>query len=127
MVKLSNCHGSNLLNYLRQKDIDFEIEQYNYLSARDLEVENTRGNVVYEDNVTLMSNPDYYCEVKFKDNNYELNYIHREQNKYADKPLWRTKFVFQGKTVYALNYTKKSSLQRAVTMMESHIRTSLGL
>ena len=127
MTKLSRCQGSNLLNYLRQKNIDFEIEQYNFLSPRDVEVETSRGNVVEVGNINLMSNPEYIAHIKFNDENYELNYIHREQHRLSKLPLWRTKFSFQGKTVYSLNSSKKSSLEQALTQMDGHIRSFLGL
>ena len=127
MGKLSKCKGINLLNYISQKNIDFEIEQYKYLSARDLEIERSRGNIIEEENVNLLENPEYYTTIKFMEDGFKLNYVHREQKRFSNLPLWRTKFVFDGKTVYSLDCSKKTSLENAINMMDGHIRDSLNL
>lgn len=126
-AKLSRCQGSNLLNYLQQKNLSVEVEQYKFLSPRDLEVEEERGNVVMEENVNLIGNPDYVAQIKFTEFGFNVNYIHQYQQKMANLPLWRTKLTFQGKTVYALEATKKKSLRLAVSMIDSYIREFLGV
>ena len=126
-AKLARCNGSNLLNYLHQKKLDVEIEQYKFLSPRDLEVEEARGNVLLEKNVNLLNNPEYYAIIKFTEEGYKLDYIHREQERISHLPLWRTRLTFQGKTVYSLSSTKKNSLRVAVSMLDTHIREYLGV
>ena len=126
-AKLSRCNGSNLLNHLHQKNLDVEIEQYQYLSPRDLEVEQGRGNITLDNQVNLLNNREYYARIKFSDHEFKLDYIHRDQQRLFNLPLWRTRLSFQGKTVYALSNSKKNSLRVAVSLIDSHIRKGLGV
>ena len=103
------------------------MEQYTFLSPRDLEVEEARGNVLLEKNVNLLNNREYYARIKFTEEGYNLDYIHREQERISHLPLWRTRLSFQGKTVYSLSSTKKNSLRVAVSMLDTHIREYLGV
>ena len=123
--KLARCQGSNLLNHLHQKNLDIEIEQYQYLSARDLEVEECRSNIIVDNRVNLLNNPEYYARIKFSELGFKLDYIHKDQKRLSNLPLWRTKLSFQGKTVYSLSNSKKNSLSVAVSLMDSHIRKAL--
>ena len=124
--KLSRCQGSNLLNHLNQKNIDVEIEQYQYLSPRDLEVEHERGNIRGGNQVNLFNNPEYYARIKFSEREFKLDYIHKNNKDYLIFLCGELDYYFKVKTVYCFEYSQKSSLEQAISLMDSHIRSSLS-
>ena len=121
-MKLENCHGLNLLNHLNQMNISFQMEQYPYLSSKDLE--DQKDNIV-EEAVSTLKNPDYNTVIKFKDQTYEVSYVHKNQDRYRKRNLWRTKFTFNDKVFYSLESTKKKSLRDVVNVAEKDIKTHL--
>lgn len=118
-MKLEKCHGSNLLNHLKQKNIEIDIEQYLFLSEQDLSLVETE-----EVEVSTLKNDDYITVFTFNSENrrYDVSYLSKEQEKMRKLNIWRTKITFQGETYYSLGYSKKNSLFRALESVESKIR-----
>ena len=152
-TKLFNCHGNNLLNHLKQKNIDIEVQQYPYLSKQDIETQSKiqkekdkkKDNVKQEEKskknkekdptvqlgmeevkVNLLESSDYIYYAKFDDNKMTSGYFHKEQRKLSQRPLWRTVLKFQDKDVFSLGKTKKESLERAVDQVDSKIKKVLS-
>ena len=139
-TKLFNCHGKNLLNHLKQKNIEFQVEQYTYRSQEDFSKQNeiqvfknknpndkkfNSSLGVIEEKVNLLQNKDYIYYANFEDENMTSGYYHKEQDKLAKLPLWRTVLKFKEEEVYALGKTKKESLKNAVYQLETEIKSSL--
>ena len=118
-MKLEKCHGSNLLNHLKQKNIEIDIEQYLFLSEQDLSLVETE-----EVEVSTLKNDDYITVFTFNSENrrYDVSYLSKEQEKMRKLNLWRTKLTFQGETYYSLGTSKNKSLIRALESAESKIR-----
>ena len=148
-TKLFNCHGNNLLNHLKQKNIDIEVQQYPYLSKQDIEkqskIQKEKKNVKQEEKtkknknkdpaeqlgmeevkVNLLQSSDYIYYAKFDDNKMTSGYYHKEQRKLSQRPLWRTVLKFQDEQVFSLGKTKKDSLEQAVDQIESKIKKALS-
>jgi hypothetical protein len=144
-----NCKGLNLLNYLKQKGIDFKIEQNQYKSTNlykyDLkklkkncskDIQNngenyTYWNVVQEtpllidfNEVKTRRNKRQQLDVKKTNHSFKINlkFLENKEERLKEQfPLWTTKFTFNGNEYITSGKTKRISLEAAVFKAESEI------
>ena len=132
-TKLFNCHGNNLLSHLKQKNIDIEVQQYPYLSKKDIEkqskIQKEEDPIeqlgIEEVKVNLLESSDYVYYAKFIGHKMTSGYYHKEQRKLSQRPLWRKVLNFKGGEVFSLGKTKKESLERGVDQVDSKIKKVL--
>ena len=98
-----NCCGRNLLNYIKQKNIPYTLEQELYKSDNLYDREEEYWKLPYY---------EVFIVLKMLENKEELE----------KSNTWKTKFVFQDKTYWGNGSSKISSLEEALEKADSDIR-----
>ena len=149
------CKGLNLLNHLKQKNIDYQVEQTPYKSDNlfkynipklkkncKKEVQNNEDIYSYwkivEETPVLIDfnevktrrNKRQQLDVKKTEYSFKIymKFLENSEERLKEHmPLWTTKFNFNGKEYLTYGKTKKKSLEAAVIEAESDIQQFMGL
>tara|TARA_B100000123_G_scaffold253830_1_gene215083 strand:- start:1153 stop:1485 length:333 start_codon:yes stop_codon:yes gene_type:complete len=103
------CKGVNLLNHLKQKNIPFELKQYQYISK------------------DIYNGYENFYRVNHNDIVFLLDLITNKEEILKEKhPYWVTDLTFNGNKYNAEGNSKRNSLNLVLEKAELNIRNFLN-